>query len=231
MGRIIYRCTDRSACGSGILDGTLYAINEYAIGYYDDGQGNRKKVFVPYHLVNRDFDIDIMDYSGEIILNREYTTLVDFEKYFDYFKPICDLEEYEPVEYYDLVKYNDKDYVCLHLSGNDTEYYFKKIGSKYSILETLNDIKNRIMYNIDLDDEILIEDTVELLKPIAEENFTVLIDAYDILKYSEEDREEIFSIAKKQIQFLEKILELSHARHKLDNVVENTISNLESKYK
>lgn len=110
-------------------------------------------------------------------------------------------------------------------------YQFTKIGFKYSILETLNDIKNRIMYNIDLDDEILIEDTVELLKPIAEENFTVLIDAYDILKYSEEDREEISSIAKKQIQFLEKILELSYARHKLYNVVEDTISNLESKYK
>jgi hypothetical protein len=127
MGRIIYRCTDRSACGSGILDGTLYAINEYAIGYYDDGQGNRKKVFVPYHFVNQNFDIDIMDYSGEIILNKEYTTLVDFEKYFDYFKPICDLEEYEPVEYNNLVKYNDEDYVCLHSSGNDIEYYFKKI--------------------------------------------------------------------------------------------------------
>ena len=230
MSRIIYKCTDRSACGSGILDGTLYAINEYVIGYYDDGQGNRKKVFVPYHLVNQDFDIDIMDYSGEIILNREYTTLVDFEKYFDYFKPICDLEEYEPVEYNDLVKYNDEDYVCLHLSGNDTEYYFKKIGSKYSILETLNDIKNRIMYNIDLDDEILIEDTIELLKPIVEENFTVLIDAYDILKYSEEDREEISIIATKQMQFLEKVLELSHERHSLDNSIENTISNLESKY-
>ena len=230
MGRIIYRCTDRSACGSGILDGTLYAINEYAIGYYDDGQGNRKKVFVPYHLVNQDFDIDNMDYSGEIILNRKYTTLVDFEKYFDYFKPICDLEEYEPVEYNDLVKYNDEDYVCLHLSGNDTEYCFKKIGSKYSILETLNDIKNRIMYNIDLDDEILIEDTIKLLKPIAEENFTVLIDAYDILKYSEEDREEISIIAKKQIQFLEKVLELLHTRHSLDNSIESAISNLESKY-
>ena len=37
MGRIIYKCTDCSACGSGILDGTLYAINEYAIGYYNDG--------------------------------------------------------------------------------------------------------------------------------------------------------------------------------------------------
>ena len=230
MSRIIYKCTDRSACGSGILDGTLYAINEYVIGYYDDGQGNRKKVFVPYHLVNQDFDIDIMDYSGEIILNREYTTLVDFEKYFDYFKPICDLEEYEPVEYNDLVKYNDEDYVCLHLSSNDTEYYFKKIGSKYSILETLNDIKNIIMYNIDLDDEILIEDTIELLKPIVEENFTVLIDAYDILKYSEEDREEISIIATKQMQFLEKVLELSHERHILDNSIENTISNLESKY-
>lgn len=230
MGRIIYRCTDRGACGSGILDGTLYAINEYAIGYYD-GQGNRKKVFVPYHLVNQDFDIDIMDYSGEIILNKEYTTLVDFEKYFDYFKPICDLEEYEPVEYNDLVKYNDEDYVCLHLSGNDTEYYFKKIGSKYSILETLNDIKNRIMYNIDLDDEILIEDAIELLKPIAEENFTVLIDVYDILEYSKEDREEISIIAKKQIQFLEKVLELSHTRHSLDNSIESAISNLESKYK
>lgn len=230
MGRIIYRCTDRGACGSGILDGTLYAINEYAIGYYD-GQGNRKKVFVPYHLVNQDFDIDIMDYSGEIILNKEYTTLVDFEKYFDYFKPICDLEEYEPVEYNDLVKYNDEDYVCLHLSGNDTEYYFKKIGSKYSILETLNDIKNRIMYNIDLDDEILIEDAIELLKPIAEENFTALIDVYDILEYSKEDREEISIIAKKQIQFLEKVLELSHTRHSLDNSIESAISNLESKYK
>lgn len=43
MGRIIYRCTDRGACGSGILDGTLYAINEYSIGYCDDGRGNRKK--------------------------------------------------------------------------------------------------------------------------------------------------------------------------------------------
>lgn len=43
MGRIIYRCTDRGACGLGILDGTLYAINEYSIGYYDDGQGNRKR--------------------------------------------------------------------------------------------------------------------------------------------------------------------------------------------
>ena len=230
MRRIIYKCTDRSACGSGILDGTLYAINEYVIGYYDDGQGNRKKVFVPYHLVNQDFDIAIMDYSGEIILNKEYTTLVDFEKYFDCFKPICNLEEYEPVEYNDLVKYNDEDYVCLHLSGNDTEYYFKKIGSKYSILETLSDIKNRITYNIDLDDEILIEDTVELLKPIAEENFTVLIDAYDILKYSEEDREEISIIATKQMQFLEKVLELSHERYSLDNIIENTISNLESKY-
>ena len=230
MGRIIYRCTDRSACGSGILDGTLYAINEYAIRYYDDCQGNRKKVFVPYHLVNQDFDIDGMDYSGEIILNREYTTLVDFEKYFDYFKPICDLEEYEPVEYNDLVKYNDEDYVCLHLSGNDTEYYFKKIGSKYSILETLNDIKNRIMYNIDLNDEILTEDTVELLKPIASGDFTTLIDDYDILKYDEEDREEISIIATKQMQFLEKVLELSHERQSLDNIIENTISNLESKY-
>ena len=230
MGRIIYMCTDHSACGSGILDGTLYSINEYAIGYYDDGQGNRKKVFVPYHLVNQDFDIDNMDYSGEIILNREYTTLVDFEKYFDYFKPIYDLEEYEPVEYNDLVKYNDEDYVCLHLSGNDDEYYFKKIGSKYSILETLNDIKNRIMYNINLDDEILIEDTIELLEPIASGDFTTSIDDYDILKYDEEDREEISIIATKQMQFLEKVLELSHERHSLDNSIENTISNLESKY-
>lgn len=110
-------------------------------------------------------------------------------------------------------------------------YQFTKIGSKYSILETLNDIKNRIMYNIDLDDEILIEDTIELLKSITEENFTVLIDVYDILKYSEEDREEIFSIAKKQMQFLEKVLELSHERHSLDNSIESAISNLESKYK
>lgn len=140
-----------------------------------------------------------MDYSGEIILSREYATLVDFEKYFDYFKPICDLEEYEPVEYSDLVKYNDEDYVCLHLSGNDTaEYYFKKVGSKYSILEVLYDIKNRPMYNIDLDDETLIEDTIELLKPIADGNFTELIDDYDIFRYSEEDREEISKIAKKQ---------------------------------
>ena len=229
MGRIIYKCTDRSACGSGILDRTLYAINEYAIGYYNDGRGNRKKVFVPYHLVNQDFDIDAMDYSGEIILNREYVTLVDFEKYFDYFKPICDLEEYEPVEYEDLIKYNDEDCICLHLNGDDTEYYFKKIGSEYAILEVLYDIKNKIMYNIDLDDKIFIEDTIELLEPIADGNF-IDLDDYDILKYSEEDREEISKIAKKQMQFLEKVLELSHERHSLDNIIENTISNLESKY-
>lgn len=170
-----------------------------------------------------------MDYSGEIILNREYTTLIDFEKYFDYFRPICDLEEYEPIKYKDLIKYNDEDYVCLHLSGDDTEYYFKKIGSKYSILEVLCDTKNRISYNINLDDEDDIEDILELLKPIAEENFTEL-DDYDIFKYDEEDREEIFAIAKKQMQFLEKVLELSHERHKLDNSIEYAISNLESKY-
>lgn len=225
MGRIIYRCTDRGACGSNVLDG----INEYVIGYYNDN-GERKRVFVPYFLIDQEFDTNIMDYPDVVVFNKEYVELIDFEKYFDYFKPICDLEDYEPVEYNDCVKYNSDDYIRLHLrSGDAVEYCFKKIGSKYSMLQVLDEIKNQI-YNISLDDEEFIEDIIEQLTPIANSNFTAMIDDYDTFRYDEEDREKMSTIAKKQILYLEKVSKLSYDRDYLYNAIDDIVLCLESKY-
>lgn len=171
-----------------------------------------------------------MNYPDAIVFNKEYFELIDFEKYFDYFKPICDLEDYEPVEYNDCVKYNSNDYIRLHLrSGDVVEYCFKKIGSKYSMLQVLDEIKNQI-YNIGLDDEEMIEDIIEQLTPIANGTFTAMIDDYDIFRYTEEDREEMSMIAKKQILYLEKVSKLSYDRDYLYNAIDDIVLCLESKY-